>query len=267
MTATMILCQISDLHITAQRRPAYGVVDTATMLERCVKQIMSLDPPVDAVLASGDLVDGGSQPEYEVLRDLLAPLRAPVYLLPGNHDDRDALRAAFADHAYLHQHPRFCQYVIDVLPVRLIVLDTIIKGEAGGALCAERLEWLERTLAASRKPTVIALHHPPFASGVGFMDDIALAEPEKLAAVISKHPNVERVVCGHVHRPIQVRFAGTIASSCPSTAHQVILDLRPGAPSAFLMEPPSFQLHVWDGARLITHTAPIGDFAGPYSFH
>jgi len=83
---------------------------------------------VDAVLATGDLVDAGSRAEYELLKELLAPLRAPVYLLPGNHDDRDALRATFADHGYLRNHPRYCQYVIDSLPVRLIALDTVVQG-------------------------------------------------------------------------------------------------------------------------------------------
>jgi len=99
------------------------------------------------------------------------------------------------------------------------------------------------------------------------MDNIALAEPDKLAAVISSHSNVERVVCGHVHRAIQARFAGTIASTCPSTAHQVIVDLRPGARSAFVMEPPALQLHLWNGAALVTHTLPIDTFPGPYAFH
>lgn len=262
----MILCQISDLHITPQRRPAYGVVDTATMLERCVAHIEALRPGVDAIVATGDLVDAGSAPEYELLRELLAPLSAPVYLMPGNHDERTALRAAFPEHGYLRQQQRFCQYTVDVGTVRLIALDTVIAGAPGGELCAERLEWLDRALAANRRPTVIALHHPPFASGVGFMDEIALAEPQHLAAIVSKHPNVERVICGHVHRPIQARFAGSIASACPSTAHQVVLDLHRGAPAAFIMEPPAFQLHVWNGASLVTHTVPVGDFAGPYRY-
>ena len=96
----MILCQISDLHIKPERRLAYGVVDTATMLERCVVQINRLPQPPDAVIATGDLVDGGTRGEYSLLRELLSPLTMPVYLMPGNHDERQAMRQVFADHAY-----------------------------------------------------------------------------------------------------------------------------------------------------------------------
>jgi hypothetical protein len=76
------------------------------------------------------------------------------------------------------------------------------------------------------------------------------------------------MLCGHIHRPIQMRFAGTIASVCPSPAHQVALDLAPDAPSRFMMEPPGYQLHKWSEATgIVSHTAFIGDFAGPYPFY
>ena len=79
----MILCQITDLHIKPERKLAYGVVDTATMLERCVAQIVRLPQRPDAVIATGDLVDGGTPAEYALLRELLSPLTMPLYLMPG----------------------------------------------------------------------------------------------------------------------------------------------------------------------------------------
>jgi 3',5'-cyclic-AMP phosphodiesterase len=267
----MILCQISDLHIKPQRRLAYGIVDTATMLERCVEQILLLPQAPDAVIATGDLVDLGRPEEYGLLRELLSPLLAgprarPLYLLPGNHDEREALRASFADHAYLRQWPPFVQYVIEDHALRLVALDTVIPGQGGGTLCGERLAWLDRTLAASTRPTVVALHHPPFATGIGHMDRISLSPADALARVIERHPHVERVIAGHLHRSITARFAGTVASVCPSPAHQVALDLDPQAPDCFVMEPPGFQLHFWNGDALVTHTAVIGRHAGPYPF-
>jgi len=92
------------------------------------------------------------------------------------------------------------------------------------------------------------------------MDRMSLAEPEAQAAVVSKHAHVERVICGHHHRNSQARFAGTIASICPSTAHQLQLDLVPGADIRFTFEPPGFQLHLWDGGGLVTHTAMTEDY-------
>jgi 3',5'-cyclic AMP phosphodiesterase CpdA len=262
----MLLAQITDMHIKPQRRLAYGVVDTAGMLERCVASILKLKQRPDAVIATGDLVDLGRMEEYGLLREILSPLPMPVYLMPGNHDERGALRAANPDHAYLRQWEPFIQYAIEDHELRLVTLDTAVPGAGGGELCAPRLEWLDRTLAQSARPTVVALHHPPFATGIGHMDRISLANTDGLADVLRRHPHVERVIAGHLHRPITCRFGGTVASVCPSPAHQVALDLSTEAPDHFVMEPPAFHLHVQTDSGLVTHTAYIGDFAGPYPF-
>src|SRR5262249_19750049 len=110
-----------------------------------VAHIMKLDPRPDIVLATGDLVEAGKPEEYANLRRLLAPLSMPVFVIPGNHDARDTLRAGFADHAYL---PRdgFIQYTIEDLPLRLIALDTLVPGKGHGELCEERLAWAEARL-------------------------------------------------------------------------------------------------------------------------
>ena len=262
----MILCQISDLHIKPERKLAYGVVDTAAMLERCVAHIGRLPQRPDAVLATGDLVDGGTHAEYALLRELLSPLTMPLFLMPGNHDERHALRAAFADHPYLQSTSAFIQYVIDDFPVRVIVLDSIIPGRSGGTLCDERLAWLQQTLAESGKPTIVALHHPPFVTGIGHMDSIGLESSDDLERIIKRHPHIERVIAGHLHRPITVRFGGTVASTCPSPAHQVRLDIAQDAADHFVMEPPAFQLHWWNGRQLVTHTEYVGDFGPSYPF-
>ena len=267
----MLLCQISDLHIKAERKLAYGRVDTAGMLERCVAAILRLTPAPDAVLITGDLVDRGSDAEYELLAQLIAPLSTqghlPVYLIAGNHDERDALRRNFPEHTYLRQWAPFVQYAIDAHALRIVALDTVIPGQGGGLVCAERLDWLDRTLSqAPEQATVILMHHPPFVTGIGHMDRVGLDNSDALEAVVRRHPQVERVLCGHLHRSIQARFGGTVASTCPSTAHQVALDLGQPSPDNFVMEPPGYQLHFWNGKQLVTHTAVLGDFAGPYPF-
>jgi len=192
----------------------------------------------------------------------------PVYLIPGNHDERGALRAEFSDHAYLPRDGEFLHYTIDAYPLRLIALDTMIPMESGGTLCAQRLAWLTARLAEMRdKPTVIIMHHPPFKTGIVHMDEIGLTNAEGLGRIIAQHPQIERILCGHLHRSIQARFHGTIASTCPSPAHQVTLDLNPGGPSSYRMEPPGYQLHAWIDRRLVTHTGVFGEHAGPYPFH
>jgi 3',5'-cyclic AMP phosphodiesterase CpdA len=265
----MIVCQISDLHVKANGKLSYGVVDCAAMLARCVEHVVGLKQRPDLVAVTGDLVDAGRPEEYAVLKALLAPLPMPYFLIPGNHDEREALREAFPEHAYLGQWDPFVQYAIEDWPVRILALDTVIPGASGGTLCSERIAWLAARLEEQpRRPTVVIMHHPPFSTGIRHMDDIGLTGAEALAAVLASYPNVERVLCGHLHRPIQTRFAGTIASTCPSPAHQVALDLDPRAPSRFMMEPPGYQLHQWSEANgIVSHTAFIGEFAGPYPFY
>jgi len=265
----MLLCQISDLHIKPPGSLSYRVVDTAAALRACVDHVLRLRQQPDAVVVTGDLTDFGRTDEYAHLRELLAPLPMPIYLLPGNHDERGALRDAFPDHAYLRQTSPYIQYAVDAEPLRILALDTTIPRESGGALDAPRLAWLSAELDRARhRPVVILMHHPPFTSGIGHMDEIGLADATGLEAIVRRHPNVERILCGHLHRPIQVRFAGTIATTCPSPAHQVLLDLSRDAENAFVLEPPGFALHLWQpGVGLVSHTAVIGRYDGPYPFH
>jgi len=265
---TTFLVQLTDLHIREPGRLAYGRLDTAPYLVQAVDSVLRLRQRPDAVVITGDLTDFGRSAEYAHLAALLAPLTMPVYLLPGNHDERDALRRGFPDHAYLGTQG-FVQYAARVGDLHLLVLDTSEPGASHGRLCDQRLAWLEAELDARRgEPVVIAMHHPPFRTLIGHMDAIGLLEgADALEALVARHPNVERILCGHLHRAIDVRFGGTIASTAPAPAHQVCLDLAPDAPSAWVLEPPGFRVHAWDGRRLVTHLAASGRFEGPYPFH
>jgi 3',5'-cyclic AMP phosphodiesterase CpdA len=263
----VLIAQITDLHARAPGRKCNRVVDTNAMLERAVDAILALRPRPDLVLATGDLADAGQEEEYRTLRGALARLPMPVYVVPGNHDRREALRAAFADHPYLPPEGRL-RYAVDGYPVRLIGLDTQLSGRTEGEVGGDQLAWLDARLAeAPDRPAIVFMHHPPFPTGIGHMDRINCTDGAAMADVIARHSHVERVLCGHHHRPIQIRWAGTIGSIAPSTAHQVTLDLTPEAPATFGLEPPALHLHQWTpGAGIITHLAYIGDFPGPYPF-
>lgn len=269
----MLFAQISDLHIRMPGQKAYRVVETDRYLPPAVQALNALDPAPDFVVVSGDLTDFGRPAEYAHLRGMLDALRMPYYLMPGNHDAREGLVEAFPSHAYLRQAAApaqdFVQYTVEDHPLRLVMLDTVVPMKSHGELCERRLAWLADRLAEQPgRPTALVMHHPPFATGIGHMDAIGLLRgaPE-LEALVSRHPNVERILCGHLHRTIFRRFGGTVASTCPSPAHQVALDLREGGPSAFAMEPPGFHLHQWRDGALVTHHAYIGGYPGPYPFH
>ncbi len=267
---TTLLLQLSDLHIREPGRLAYGRINTAPYLAQAVQAILHLPQRPDALVITGDLTDFGRAAEYEHLRALLAPLGAmPTYLLPGNHDERAQLRQSFPAHAYLGTDG-FVQYCVPVGDLTLIALDTVVPGASEGSLCDARLAWLAQALDAHRhRPVVIAMHHPPFQTLIGHMDAIGLLNgAAELEALVARHPNVERIVCGHLHRSIQVRFGGSIAMTVPSPAHQVCLDLAPDAASAWTLEPPGFGLHALSqGGRLVSHTVASGLYEGPYPFH
>lgn len=264
----MLIAHITDTHIKTPGKKAYGRVDTAQMLQRCVAHLQQLKPRPDLVVLTGDLVDLGLPEEYAHLQRLLAPLDMPLVVVPGNHDARDALRQAFASHSYLPREGFLHFSLDDDFPLRIVGLDTLVPREGRGELCAERLAWLETTLAeAPQQPTLVLMHHPPFMTGIAHMDALGLTGREAFAAIVARHPQVQAILCGHLHRHIHMRVGVSTAMTAPSPAHQVVLDLDPQGPSQFCMEPAGYLLHRWQAGQLLTHTVVLGDYEGPYPFH
>lgn len=255
----MIIAQISDFHVRAtSAAPGFGIDNNAN-LRAAVDALNALEPRPDVVLATGDLTNRGETQEYAALRGLLEPLEPPLFLIPGNHDDKERLRRTFADHTYLPCDDPTISYTVEDYPLRLIALDSTVAGRHDGLVCAVRRAWLESTLAeAPERPTLIFMHHPPFQSGIWWMDGIGiLCESEELGCIIDAHRQVKRIVCGHLHRCVHSMFGQTPVSVSPSTAYQVSLDLTPESPPRFSAEPPAFHLHLWNGTTLVTHTALV----------
>jgi 3',5'-cyclic AMP phosphodiesterase CpdA len=268
----MLIAQLTDPHIRNPGDRAYGVVDTAAHLRAAVDFITSSMPRLDALMITGDLVDFGTAEEYAHFLDLIAPLSMPLLPIPGNHDQRENFAAAFQQ---LNAWPTtgHLSYVRDVEAVRLVMLDSTVPGKPYGWACPERLDWIDRVLSdAPRRPAIVALHHPPFATGIRHMDVQGCHDSGGLAEVLRRHPQVLATVAGHVHRTVVTSFAGRPATIAPSPAHAVSLALAPDAPPTFHLEPPGLHLHVWQPddtspfGRLVTHAVPIGPFPGPHPF-
>lgn len=266
----MLICQVTDLHTCQPGRRAYGTVDTNAMADRALAAIAGFVPRPEALLITGDLAEDGTEAAYQqLLAKLLRHLSIPVYAIPGNHDKRDPMRQALGTLPGLSScRSAFLHYVVDNLPVRLVMLDTLVPGEDYGELCQERLNFLEQSLAAAPdRPTVIVMHHPPFSSGIEFMDQVGLRNASDFAAIVARHKQVERVLCGHVHRTVLGCIAHVPVLIAPSPCHQVALTLAPGAPGAYVLDPPAFAVHRWtarDGFS--THIAFVGPTPGPFPF-
>jgi 3',5'-cyclic-AMP phosphodiesterase len=265
----MLICQLTDLHVRPAGKPANRVSETNMFTERAFRAVARLNPSPDVVVITGDLTDCGLDEEYANLNRLLRKfLPMPVFVIPGNHDRRGNLRAGLKHLPGVAVDPHYVQYTVDEYPVRLVMLDTLVPGAGHGELGPEQLEFLDRALAAAPdKPTIVGMHHPPFACGIAHMDRINLRNIPGFAAIIGRHRQVERIICGHHHRPIVARLAHAIASIAPSVAHQVEMTLNPHDSGAFNFEPPAFQLHRWTAADgIVSHTVYVEDFPGPYPF-
>lgn len=266
----VLIAQISDLHIKPPGSLAYGRVDTAAALERCVAALNAFSPKPDFVVISGDLADTPTTEEYDYLKRLLEPLKLPFAGIPGNHDSRDMMRAAFPRAAYASASGPLNQRV-EIGGLDLLLLDSSVHGKPHGELEAPTLQWLDATLgSAPGRPALVFLHHPPFTTGIWHMDRQNLLNAAELAAVVRRHPRVQLVATGHVHRATLTMFAGVPTTICPAPNHAVDLDLAQLREPSFKVEPPAFHLHAWfpgEGfGRVVTHQVPIGHFDGPHPF-
>ena len=265
--AAMIVAQITDLHLGGPIAVAGSAVDPRASLDRAVAHLNQRRPAPDLVLVTGDLTQEGGPEEYADARAGLAALDMPAYVIPGNHDDRANMAAAFGADGYLPKDGGFLHYVIDGRPLRILALDTHVPGESGGALCDERLAWLERRLAEEpERPTLIAMHHPPFATGIPAFDAIGCRGGDALGDLVVRYHNIEGVLCGHVHRAMDMRWRGTVVSVTPSTVYQYPLELGEGAKFVPVPEPAACRLCLWTpGVGLVSHLsyiAPGGVTAG-----
>lgn len=264
----MLIAHLSDPHLRPKDYLYQGLVDSNAMFAAALDHLAGLDPRPDAVLLTGDVVDEGMAEEYAVAMEMLAGIGLPLLVIPGNHDEREAFRACFAGHTYLAKAGPLHFAVGDLGPVRIVGLDVTVPGEHYGEVYDEASSWLDSVLAAEpERPTLVMMHQPPILSGIPYIDDYNCRGGDRLAAVLSRHPNVERVLCGHVHRFMQTRFGGTMLLTAPSTTTAIALRLRPDAEPASFVEPPAMLLHHWTQASgLVTHYVPIGRFPGPYPF-
>ncbi len=254
----MILAQISDLHIGYAGQG--NVCKNAARLRMVGDALNDLKRPPDIVIATGDLVEHGVEWAYKDLKNVLKQIKAPVYLAFGNHDRRGPFTKIFPKFPYVDG---FLQYTVEDHAVRIIVLDTLDENRHGGSFCQARADWLDARLAEQpNRPTVIAMHHPPIRTGIGWLTIKPGAKwVERLNGVLSRYDNVQHIFAGHIHRNIFKSFAGITISVSQAIAPQAKLDLAdidpevPDGRSLLVDDLPGFCLHFWNGEDITTHSA------------
>lgn len=263
----MIIAHISDLHVTAPGTLYQDCVASNDMAKAAIRTLRALTPAPKFVICTGDLTEHGTDSEYSLARNILNEIEVPCFVAPGNHDVREPFRAAFNHLGYLPRegplhYGQICQ------GVHIVHLDSTVPGAHHGAIDEDGLAWLDSTLSAHPKtPTVVTTHHHPVASGIVELDAYINRSGTEIAAVLERHPQVVRLLFGHVHRHMSFTYGGTLAMACPSTASQIALRLGAADKSMSLMEPPGFLLHhLHDDGTMISHLKPIGDFGPDLDF-
>lgn len=254
----MLIAQISDTHIALDTPDAdQRIAD----FERTVADINALDPAPDVIVHTGDIVHNGREDEYAQAVRILSAAQAPVFVLPGNKDDRANLRAAFSDQGYLSPGSPFIDYAVEDFPVRLIITDTLNPGSNKGDFCAERIERLTAMIDAEPgKPIAVFAHHPPFEVTVG-PDPIHFDSLDAMARMrdaLKQSGRVTGLFCGHVHR-----FAvGAVGDIPASVVTAVATTLRKGEYPEEADGRPLYHLHSFDSEGGFTTETRIAG-AGP----
>jgi 3',5'-cyclic-AMP phosphodiesterase len=201
---------ISDLHLG---REAAGDRAGAVLAE-----LAALSRPLDVLVVTGDVSDAGQRADYQWLRTRLGEF-AHVVVVPGNHDDRAALRSALLD-AAAGPGPGPVNTVHDLDGLVVLGCDSSIPGESPGLLDDETLAWADTTLAevAPGTPAVLAFHHPPILIHDQYLDGMRQFGADRLADLLSRHPRVRALLCGHIHQAVSGRFAGVPVVTAPSVA-------------------------------------------------
>ena len=273
--AMLTIAQITDLHVTTPE-DLLNKNRNEERLRAVLAAIHQLHPRPVAIVASGDLVDRATLPEYLELRETLKDVEIPIYFGLGNHDARAPFLEVFAGPFARTDENGFVQYAVDFEDLRVIMCDTLDEGRSGGAFCDRRATWLARTLdARPDTPTLLMLHHPPVASGIAWMDppeDVAWIET--LAGVLRGRSQIRTIAAGHLHRGFVTTFAGHLLAASPATSIQLTLNLSPidvthaDGREILVNEPPAYLLHMWDKGELVSHTGVAGDFpAAVYYTH
>ena len=241
------IAQITDSHLVAEGRLWKDRRDTAARLRAVVEKLNAIAP--DLVVFTGDLVDRGDgedgAAQYANAVRILADLDAPLRLIPGNHDDRAAMRAAFPEQK-VWLDPEFLHFAENIGPIRLIGLDSVDPGQVSGRFCAARLDWLFAAMeSGDGRPTLIAMHHPPCAMGLDLMDRFAFVGGEALGDLLTGREEVLRILCGHVHCQVDAHWRGTLVSASPAVSVQLSPLLTGADGLSYSDWPPAIRLHDW----------------------
>jgi len=277
----LLIAQLTDTHVLDPVDDGQHWVDNNGRLAEAIESLNNESPRPDLVVATGDMANNGGPEEYTELTRQLSALELPLACVPGNHDDSGSLRSTVGPSTppgvEVADASGHYSWWLDLPPaalgkrpgLRIIGLDTHLPGKDGGCFDDERAGWLANAISGAEAngfASLIAMHHPPFLSGIEWMDAPGFVGAERFIKLVSSARGVDRVICGHLHRPTQAAINGVTFSVGPSTIQHVALDLEPGSPKQAILDPVGYQLHTFDGTTWVSHTRYLATGEKPFLF-
>ncbi len=211
------LLQLTDSHLYADPSRCLLGINTLETFDHVLAQALQETGDPDFILATGDLVHDASDSGYKRLLGRLQLTEIPTYCLPGNHDIPGKMKQI------LNQDNVHCIPSVQAKGWSLIFLDSTIANSDGGRIDENQLELLEVLLRAhADKHTMICLHHHPVPVGSRWMDTMVLENPDAFFKLIEANPQVQAVLCGHIHQAFDTEYRGVRLMGSPSTCVQFI---------------------------------------------
>ena len=246
------IVQLTDLHLTSAPDGRSWGANVWTNFRRVLDHVRREIKNFDLLVLTGDLANQRRSETYAQLRDAVGEWADRLRVLPGNHDNRDMVRAAFGDG--LLSDRSTLNFVAPLGNFRLIGLDTLRPWRVHGRLGDDQLAWLVAALRQSNTPAILFMHHPPIRVGTWWLDKDLLRDHERFRSIVQGSP-VRAIFTGHVHQESSGNFADVRVFTTPSTAYQ----FRPGAfiPGSTLRSPPAFRVIDLDAERIDTHVVRL----------
>ena len=213
--APIHLLQITDCHIHNEPHRLLSGVNTYHSLTQVIDGVLtSNDQHADLALITGDLTHEGDERAYRLLQEQLNRLPMPFFWLPGNHDH-------LAPMANTASSERQQAKQLLLQNWQILLLDTHVEDEVGGAVSQSELTWLATALREHPdKHAAIFMHHPLLPVGCAWLDPQRIANAEQVLTLFDNTPQL-RVVCnGHVHQENDIQRLHYRLLSTPSTCIQ-----------------------------------------------
>ncbi|MES9974739.1 MAG: 3',5'-cyclic-AMP phosphodiesterase [Candidatus Thiodiazotropha sp.] len=211
------LLQLTDSHLYADPSRSLLGINTLETFDQVLAQALQEAGNPDFILATGDLVHDASDTGYKRLLGRLQLTEIPTYCLPGNHDIPGKMKQI------LNQDNVHCIPSVQTKGWSLIFLDSTIAKSDGGRIDESQLELLRVLLRAHPdKHTMLCMHHHPVPVGSRWMDTMVLENPDAFFKLIDANPQVQAVLCGHIHQAFDTEYRGVRLMGSPSTCVQFI---------------------------------------------